>query len=58
MYIYVLVGDRPSDHRPIIARLSGDERPITDRCKTDEFPRAVHIFNVNARHHPILESQT
>ena len=36
MYIYVFFGDRSSDHRPMNARLSGDERPMIDQCKTEE----------------------
>ena len=58
MYIYVLVRDLSSDDRPTVVRLSGEERPMIDRCKTEDFPRAVHILNVNARHRPIWESQT
>ena len=58
MYIYVFVGDRSSDHRPMIARLSSDCRAMNGRCKTEEFPWAVNISNVNARHRPIWESQT
>ena len=41
MYIYAFVGDRSSDHRSMIARSSGDERPIIDRCKTEEFPGVI-----------------
>ena len=41
MHINVFVGDRSSDDRPTVVRLSGNERPMIDRCKTEEFPWVI-----------------